>query len=69
MNAVAGVGEPWYTSGVHMWNGTAATLKPSPTISRAKPASSRPFVRAFTRKNSAMIPRLGPPKFRLLPSD
>ncbi len=28
MNAVTGVGAPWYTSGVHMWNGTAATLKP-----------------------------------------
>ena len=23
MNAVKAVGAPWYTSGVHMWNGTA----------------------------------------------
>ncbi len=30
MNAVTGVGAPWYTSGVHMWNGAAATLKPRP---------------------------------------
>ena len=30
MNAVTGVGAPWYTSGVHMWNGAAATLKPEP---------------------------------------
>ena len=30
MNAVTGVGEPWYTSGVHMWNGAAEALKPRP---------------------------------------
>src|SRR5438093_8035219 len=35
MNPVTGVGAPWYTSGVHMWNGTAATLKPRPTASNA----------------------------------
>src|SRR3984893_1972637 len=39
-NAVAGVAAPWYTSGVHSWNGAAAILKPSPatsmvTLSRA----------------------------------
>src|ERR1700730_19243925 len=39
-NAVAGVAAPWYTSGVHNWNGAAAILKPSPatsmvTLSRA----------------------------------
>src|SRR6266540_1274621 len=33
------VGEPWYTSGAHMWNGTTATLNPNPAI----------------RKTSAMI--------------
>src|SRR2546421_7818339 len=43
MNAVTGVGAPWYTSGVHMWNGTAATLKPRPTSNRAKPATSTPL--------------------------
>src|SRR6516165_7727817 len=30
-NAVTGVGAPWYTSGAHIWNGDADTLKPSPT--------------------------------------
>ena len=30
MNAVTGVGAPWYTSGVHTWNGTAATLNAEP---------------------------------------
>src|SRR4051812_12053808 len=40
MNATTGVGAPWYTSGVHEWNGTAATLNPNPTSRRANPASS-----------------------------
>src|SRR5436309_13970221 len=26
------VGEPWYTSGAHMWKGTTATLNPKPAI-------------------------------------
>jgi hypothetical protein len=40
MYPVIGVGAPSYTSGVHMWNGAAATLKPNPTRSSAIPASS-----------------------------
>ncbi len=35
MKAVSVVGAPWYTSGVHMWNGTALTLKKKPTSSSA----------------------------------
>ena len=27
MNAVTGVGAPWYTSGVHMWNGHRGDLE------------------------------------------
>ena len=46
MNAVTGVGAPWYTSGVHTWNGTAATLNPSPTSSSATPASTRASLRS-----------------------
>ena len=34
MNAVTGVGAPWYTSGVHMWNGAAETLNANPIASR-----------------------------------
>ena len=30
IKAVTGVGAPSYTSGVHIWNGTADTLKPNP---------------------------------------
>ena len=40
MNAVTGVGAPSYTSGAHMWNGTADTLNPKPTSSRAMPIPS-----------------------------
>ena len=29
-NAVTGVGAPEYTSGTHVWNGTAAILNPKP---------------------------------------
>ena len=42
MNAVAGVGAPSYTSGAHMWKGTAATLKPNPTRSIPAPRIARP---------------------------
>ena len=42
MKAVTGLGAPSYTSGVHMWNGTAATLNARPTSSNTMPASSVP---------------------------
>ena len=35
---VTGVGAPWYTSGVHMCSGTAATLKPKPITAMPAPA-------------------------------
>src|SRR6476469_1560234 len=37
-NAVTGVGAPSYTSGAHMWNGTAAILNPMPA------ATDRPYM-------------------------
>src|SRR5437763_16848215 len=40
MYAVMGVGAPWYASGAHMWNGTAATLNENPTASRPAAASA-----------------------------
>ena len=43
INPATGDGDPSYTSGDHMWNGTAATLNPKPTRSSASPASSTPF--------------------------
>ena len=42
MSAVTGVGAPWYTSGLHMWKGAAATWKPKPTTRSANPTLSRP---------------------------
>jgi len=41
MKAVIGVGAPWYTSGVHVWNGPTEALNSSPTSSSASPANSR----------------------------
>ena len=46
MKATAGVGEPWYTSGVHEWNGTAATLKPKPTMQQGDAGEQQPAARA-----------------------
>ena len=40
-NAVIGVGAPSYTSGAHMWNGTAAILKPMPATTRMTASTSR----------------------------
>ena len=34
---VTEVGEPWYTSGVHIWKGTAETLKARPTSMKTIP--------------------------------
>src|SRR5262245_40979361 len=31
MNAVTGVGAPWYTSGIQLWNGAMPALNSSPT--------------------------------------
>src|SRR5437660_5703543 len=41
MNAVTGIGAPWYTSGVHIWNGAAETLKAKPT-----PISTMPRIKS-----------------------
>ena len=38
---VIGVGAPSYTSGAHMWNGTAAILKPMPATTRMTASISR----------------------------
>src|SRR5215475_14224836 len=61
MNAVIGVGAPWYTSGVQTWNGTAATLNSRPMASNAKPPASsaellaEPSTAAWIAANS-MLP-------------
>src|SRR5690349_16671544 len=39
MKPVTGGGAPSYASGVHMWNGTADTLKANPT--RSNPTATR----------------------------
>jgi hypothetical protein len=40
-NPVIGVGAPSYTSGAHMWNGTAAILNPMPATTRMTARMSR----------------------------
>src|SRR5258708_9678046 len=40
MKPETGVGAPSYTSGAHMWNGTAAILNANPTSSSPSPSSS-----------------------------
>src|SRR5258707_13198801 len=40
MNAVTMVGAPSYASGVHIWNGTADTLKQNPTARRPTASSA-----------------------------
>src|SRR5208282_1751091 len=44
IEAVIGVGAPSYTSGAHMWNGTAAILKKSPaeTVTSESSTSGSP---------------------------
>ena len=54
--AVIGRGAPWYASGVHWWNGTAETLKPSPAVIKTRPMS-RPG-----RAPSGSTPPLPPAK-------
>ena len=56
MNAVTGVGEPWYTSGVHMWNGAAEALKPSPVSTIASPTTS---IGSFRRSPAPAAPIWG----------
>src|SRR5512136_1930307 len=41
MKAATGVGEPSYTSGAHMWNGTAAILKLTPATTMMTARTSR----------------------------
>ena len=41
MNAVIGLGAPWYTSGVHMWNGTAEILNAEPDDQERDPREQR----------------------------
>ncbi len=59
MNAVTDVGAPWYTSGVHMWNGAAETLNASPARIIARPAtrnaSSPASAAAICSKPSASV--------------
>src|SRR5205823_11979588 len=43
MKSVTAEGAPWYTSGIHMWNGTTPTLNASPETMNTSPKASTPF--------------------------
>ena len=59
MKPVTVVGAPSYASGVHMWKGTAATLKANPTSRSSEPTSSigLPII-GEPERNTAIRPRL-----------
>src|SRR6202049_1028312 len=75
-NAVIGVGAPSYTSGAHMWNGTAAILNPTPATtkitaktslgSRSCPANVTAIVRRFVVPESPYINDI---PYRRMPSE
>src|ERR1041384_1383148 len=54
MNAVTGVGAPWYTSGVHVWNGPTDPLNSRPTTKRPSPANNSVSERSEPAAAAAM---------------
>src|SRR5699024_3177514 len=54
MKAVTGVGAPWYTSGVHEWNGPTDPLNNSPIAISPRPANSNVSERSLAAAASAM---------------
>ena len=62
MNVVTDVGAPWYTSGVHVWNGAALILNARPTKRSAMPAMSSGSTRvARALQRRADLGQLGVP--------
>jgi len=53
MNRVTGVAAPSYTSGTHMWKGTAPSLKATPTRTNTSPSASTRLPRASAPLASA----------------
>jgi len=43
INAVINEGEPWYTSGLHMWNGASETLNAKATKTKTAPIVNMRF--------------------------
>src|SRR2546429_166035 len=54
MNAVTGVGAPWYTSGVQVWNGPTEPLNSGPTTSTPNPPNSKASERSVPAAALAM---------------
>src|SRR3989304_2488156 len=67
MNAVTTEGAPSYTSGVHMWKGTAATLKLRPTRMSAAPARSSALLGCAAARTCARLVEPLPPYTSAIP--
>ena len=52
-NSATGAVAPWYTSGSHMWNGAAPSLKATPATMNTVPVSSS--VRSSEPATAALI--------------
>src|SRR4029450_12722095 len=63
MNAVIGVGAPWYTSGIHEWNGTAPTLNSTPTSTNPVPIRASDVLPDPDDTASAIPPRSSVPAY------
>src|SRR5436190_20912405 len=63
INAVTGVGEPWYTSGAQIWKGAPETLNPRPTNMSAveKPTSTPDGAMSRDESTPRMAARLVEP--------
>ena len=57
MCAVTGNGAPSYTSGAHMWKGTAESLKPTPAAKKARINHRQAFskLRPLKQKNLSVL--------------
>ena len=58
---VAEVGAPWYTSGAHMWKGTAPILKAKPATMKTRPNTNTwwltwPVAMAFMTSDNSKLP-------------
>src|SRR5438874_13526461 len=66
MKPVTGAGAPSYTSGTHMWNGTAATLNANPDASSATAAYSNadapegPPLRSAAATSASLVEPVAP---------
>ena len=52
---VTAVGAPWYTSGIHMWNGATPILKASPATRNTRPNTKKVRSLALPARREAWV--------------